>query len=601
MNKIKKLEFDLLEKLLKDIEKPGRYINNEVGARSKSLEPASDFYNLISMALVFPDIYEIGMSNLGLQILYDIVNKHRDFTVERVFSPWIDFEKKLREQNVKIFSLENRIFLDCFDLIGFSVQHELLYTNILNILNLGGININSRHRRDKFPLVCAGGPAVVNPQPLSRFMDFFVVGDGEEVIISILERVKIYRDNNKDKEWFLKEISKLDGIYIPGFYKFHYFPDGSIESIKPGRKVRKAIVEDLNKFEIVQNPIIPNIKPVHDRFAVEIMRGCGRGCRFCQAGIIYRPVRKREVESLIRQSAAGIKNTGYDEISFLSLSSSDYSEIEHLLDKITSSLKSKRLSISLPSMRLDSFNLNLAELIQSGRKTGLTFAPEAGSQRMRDIINKNIKENEMLDCIKMAFSRGWEKIKLYFMIGLPFENNEDISQIVELIEKVIMAAKDELSRKKLPRLKINISINAFCPKPFTPFQWVAQDNTASLDSKFNYILKNVPKRYVNISWTDSRKNMIECALSRGNELVGEVIEGAWKSGARFDNWTEFFKFHVWEKEFRKAGLDISFFVTRGFADDEILPWDVIDIGVSKKFLLREYDKSKRYLRDQDKI
>ncbi|MBU4483694.1 MAG: radical SAM protein, partial [Actinobacteria bacterium] len=311
--------------------------------------------------------------------------------------------------------------------------------------------------------------------------------------------------------------------------------------------------------------------------------------------------RKREVESLIRQSAAGIKNTGYDEISFLSLSSSDYSEIEHLLDKITSSLKSKRLSISLPSMRLDSFNLNLAELIQSGRKTGLTFAPEAGSQRMRDIINKNIKENEMLDCIKMAFSRGWEKIKLYFMIGLPFENNEDISQIVELIEKVIMAAKDELSRKKLPRLKINISINAFCPKPFTPFQWVAQDNTASLDSKFNYILKNVPKRYVNISWTDSRKNMIECALSRGNELVGEVIEGAWKSGARFDNWTEFFKFHVWEKEFRKAGLDINFFVTRGFADDEILPWDVIDIGVSKKFLLREYDKSKRYLRDQDKI
>ncbi|MCG2791496.1 MAG: TIGR03960 family B12-binding radical SAM protein [Actinomycetia bacterium] len=601
MNKIKKLDFDLLEKLLKDIEKPGRYINNEVGARSKRLEPASDFYNLISMALVFPDIYEIGMSNLGLQILYDIVNKHRDFTVERVFSPWIDFEKKLREQNVKIFSLENRIFLDCFDLIGFSVQHELLYTNILNILDLGGININSRHRRDKFPLVCAGGPAVVNPQPLSRFMDFFVVGDGEEVIISILERVKIYRDNNKDKEWFLKEISKLDGIYIPGFYKFHYFPDGSIESIKPGRKVRKAIVEDLNKFEIVQNPIIPNIKPVHDRFAVEIMRGCGRGCRFCQAGIIYRPVRKREVESLIRQSAAGIKNTGYDEISFLSLSSSDYSEIEHLLDKITSSLKLGRLSISLPSMRLDSFNLNLAELIQSGRKTGLTFAPEAGSQRMRDIINKNIKENEMLDCIKMAFSRGWEKIKLYFMIGLPFENNEDVSQIVELIEKVIMAAKDELSRKKLPRLKINISINAFCPKPFTPFQWVAQDNTASLDSKFNYILKNVPKRYVNISWTDSRKNMIECALSRGNELVGEVIEGAWKSGARFDNWTEFFKFHVWEKEFRKAGLDINFFVTRGFADDEILPWDVIDIGVSKKFLLREYDKSKRYLRDQDKI
>ncbi|MDD5621596.1 MAG: TIGR03960 family B12-binding radical SAM protein [Actinomycetota bacterium] len=594
MDKIKRLDSDLLGRLLKDIEKPGRYINNEIGTKSKSPGTMEDFQDLILMALVFPDIYEVGMSNLGLQILYEIINKHKCFSAERVFSPWIDFEEKLRKEKVKIFSLENRIFLDSFDLIGFTVQHEFLYTNILNILDMGGIGIRAVDRRNRFPLVCAGGPAIVNPQPLSRFMDFFVIGDGEEVVISILQRVKKYRENNKDKNWFLKEISRLDGIYIPGFYRFYYYPDGRIKSIEPGEKVKKAVIKNLNEFQIVQDPIIPNIKTVHDRFAVEIMRGCSRGCRFCQAGIIYRPVRKREVGSLVRQCIAGLKKTGYDEISFLSLSSSDYGEIGHLLDKITDPSKHGRLSISMPSMRLDSLNLKLFELIQSGRKTGLTFAPEAGSQRMRNIINKNIEEKEMLDCIKMAFSSGWDKIKLYFMIGLPYENDKDIHEITLLVEKIIMAARERLSGKKLARLKINISINVFCPKPFTPFQWVSHDNPGNLDSKFDYILKNVSKRYVNINWTDSKKSRIECALARGNERVGEVIESAWKKGARFDNWTDFFKLSVWEEEFVKAGLDIDLF-TRKFSVDEILPWDIIDIGVSKDFLLKEYDRARECL------
>ncbi len=595
MGDIKRLDFELLEELLEGIEKPGRYINKEIGTKSKNLGLPEDFSGMVFMALVFPDIYEVGMSNLGIQIIYDIVNKYKDFSVERVFSPWVDFEKKLKDCNVKIFSLENRIFLDCFDLVGFSVQHEMLYTNILNILDLGGINAHSEQRGENTPLVGAGGSAVVNPQPLSKFMDFFVIGDGEEVVVDILKKVKIYKKNNKSKSWLLKEISRLDGVYVPRFYKFYYYKNGLIKKFEPCKKVKKAVVRKLDKFNVVTDPIIPNIRTVHDRYIVEIMRGCWRGCRFCQAGIIYRPVRKREVESLIKQSVSGIKNTGYDEISFLSLSSSDYEKIEHLVEGVTGALKSKRLSISMPSMRLNSFNLRFLELIQSGRKTGLTFAPEAGTQRMRDIINKNIKEDEMLECIKMAFGKGWEKIKLYFMIGLPFENEQDIKGIVELVEKIINVARNEVPGRKLRRLKINISINAFCPKPFTPFQWVGLESPESLKKKFSYILSNTPKRYINIKWSDPERSLIESALSRGSELLCDVIENAWKNGAKFDNWSDFFNFGIWEKAFKNSGVDISLFTTRNFPVDEILPWDVIDIRVKKSSLLKEYEKSGKYV------
>ena len=594
MKTVKTLKFNELENLLKGIQKPGRYINHEIGANSKDINKIADFTDIVFTALIFPDVYEIGMSNLGMQILYEIINRRENFSAERVFSPWIDFEKKLRDFNIKLFSLENRIFLDCFDVLGFSVQHEMLYTNILNILDLGNVEIHTRKRKSRFPLVCAGGPAVVNPQPLSKFMDFIVIGDGEEIIVSILEKVKAYKESNKDKSWFLKEIGRLDGVYIPGFYKFYYYRDGRIKSIEPFKKVKKAVVKDLNKFDVVLTPVIPNIKTVHDRFVVEIMRGCSRGCRFCQAGMIYRPVRQRDVNSLIKQSVKGIKSTGYGEISFLSLSTADYKNIGYLLEGITSSPKLNKISISLPSLRLDSFNFHLAELIGSGRRTGLTFAPEAGSQRMRDIVNKNISEEEMMECIKMALGRGWERVKLYFMIGLPFERGEDIERIVVLIKKIINTAKNILPKRSFRRFKINVSINAFCPKPFTPFQWVGQDDTGSLEKKFDYIIKNISKRFVKLSWSNPQKSKIECALSMGNPGICEVIEKAWRGGAKFDNWTDLFNYEIWEKAFRETELDIGFFTTREIQAGETLPWDIIDIGTSKKFLLKEYEKSRNY-------
>jgi len=587
MKEVKTLSFSELEKLLEGVLRPGRYVGNEIGIKNKDINKIKSFKSLVLASLVFPDLYEVGMSNLGIQILYDLINKHPKFSAERVFSPWVDFENNLRKTRTKIFSLESRIFLDEFDIIGFSLQHELQYTNVLNILNLGGLELHSLKRGDSYPIICAGGPAAFNPLPMAAFIDFFVIGDGEKVFIDILEVLLKVKENNKTKRWFLEQIKDFDGVFIPGLYKFLYFEDGRINKIEPDKKVKKAVVKDINEFRIVTDPVIPNIKPIHDRYICEIMRGCYRGCRFCQAGFIYRPVRVRKAEKLIEDCIKGIENSGFDEISFLSLSSADYPKLDFLINSFLGKIKNKKISISLPSLRLDSFNFSIAELIQSGRKTGLTFAPEAGSQRMRDIIKKDINKDEMLDCIKIAFERGWEKIKLYFMIGLPYETKEDILGISEIVYEIIDLGKRILPKNKRQRLNINLSINAFCPKPFTPFQWNAQDPIEVLKEKFSLLLTSMPKKYVNVSYSDLFKSKLECAISRGNYKVSEVIELAYQHGAKFDNWSEMFNPSVWERAFIDANLDINFFTEREMGLKEVLPWDFIDIGIEKDFFLKE--------------
>jgi len=577
----------LFEELLDKVQKPGRYTGKEFNEIVKE-EDAST----VKIALTFPDLYEIGMSYLGFKILYEIINKRDDALAERVFSPAVDMEKLLRERQIPVFSLETYRPLNSFDIVGFTIQHELCYSNILNLIDLGQIPLRWEERKENNPLVIAGGPGAFNPEPLSRFIDLFVIGEGEEIIGEIIEVYKRLKEKKQSRAKLLEELAHIEGVYVPSFYKVTYFKDGRVKSVVPKKEtyysvIKKQIISDFDKAAYPLFPIVPNIDVVHDRITLEIFRGCTRGCRFCQAGMIYRPVREKSVDTLIGLAYEILAHTGYEEISLSSLSSSDYSEIESLITKLVDRFEEKGVGVSLPSLRIDSFSVALAQQVQRVRKAGLTLAPEVGTQRLRDVINKNVLEEDLYSSIKAAFEGGWRKIKLYFMVGLPTETEEDVEGIARLVSKVDHMGREITGRK----VNINISVSTFVPKPHTPFQWEAQEERESLFKKIRYLKNRLNWRNVSFSYPDIDRSYLEAVFARGDRRLGEVLEKAHSLGCKFDAWREQFNFEAWQEAFNDCGFDMEFYANRVREEDEILPWDHISCGVKKEYLLEEKEKA----------
>ena len=579
----------LFEELLDKVQKPGRYIGKEFNETVKK-EDAST----VKIALAFPDLYEIGMSYLGFKILYEIINKKDDAFAERVFSPAVDMEKLMRERQMPVFSLETYRALNFFDIVGFTIQHELCYSNILNLLDLGQIPLKSKERKEDDPLIIAGGPGAFNAEPLSAFIDLFVIGEGEEIVGEIIEVYKRWKDKKQNRAVLLEELAQIEGIYVPSNYEITYFKDGRVKSVTPKKEIyhsviKKQIISDFDKASYPLSPIVPNIDVVHDRITLEIFRGCTRGCRFCQAGMIYRPVREKSVDTLVELAEKTLARTGYEEISLSSLSSSDYSEIEKLITRLVDRFEENGVGVSLPSLRIDSFSVALAQQVQRVRKTGLTLAPEVGTQRLRDVINKNVQEEDLHSSIRAAFERGWRKIKLYFMVGLPTESEEDMEGIVRLVSKVDRLGREITGRK----VNINISISAFVPKPHTPFQWETQEERESLSKKIRYLKNRLNWRNVSFSYPDINRIYLEAVFARGDRRLGEVLEKAHFLGCKFDAWREHFNFEAWQQAFNESGFNMEFYANRARQEDEVLPWDHISCGIKKEYLLKEKGRALR--------
>lgn len=574
-----------LDRILHRVKRPARYTGGEWNSVIKDWDNTP-----IRTVLIYPDTYEIGTSNMAIPILYKLLNNQPDVLAERAFAPWTDMEELMREEGIPLFSLESKHPLGEFDIIGFSLGHELTYTNVLNMLDLAGIPVTAAERNDSHPLIIAGGTCALNPEPMTDFIDLFVIGDGEEALPELIDLYRSMKKGDKgiDKEQFLLQAAEISGVYVPSLYDVKYRDDGVVESISPAvpeasPEIRRRIVGKLPPP--VTSPVVPYIEVVHDRAGIEIQRGCSHGCRFCQAGIIYRPVRERPPDEVKQAVEEIISGCGYSEISLVSLSTSDYSGIGELVADLSRDYP--RLSLSLPSLYINSFSVNLMDSLSSRKRTGLTFAPEAGSERLRRIINKNITEEELLNTAAEAFERGWTGIKLYFMVGLPGETTDDVEAINELVEKVY--ATGRRARGRPPQIRVNVS--TFVPKPHTPFQWVAQESEEGLEEKQDILRHGMRRKGVKLSWTDTESSLLEAALSRGDRRIGQAIYNAWKLGCRFDSWSEHLSYEKWMKAFEEAGLDPDFYARRERPLEEVLPWSHINTGVSTEFLKREYRRS----------
>ena len=581
-------------KILDKIEKPARYVGKEKNSVVKNKDEVD-----IRFAFSFPDTYEIGMSHLGLQILYNLINALPYAWCERVFAPNYDFEELMRKEELRLFSIESRSDISEFDFFGFTLQYEMSYTNILNMLNLANIPYYSKDRDDNYPIIVAGGPCAYNVEPIADFVDVVQVGEGEEMMVEFLEIYRRHKNSSSySKHEFLLDVARnVKGIYVPSFYDVYYNDDGTFKRISPKYEgiptvIKKRIVEDFDESFYPEKLIVPNIEVVHSRIMLEIFRGCTRGCRFCQAGMLYRPIRERSKEKLKDISKIMYKNSGFEEISLVSLSSSDYSDINGLIDELNAIHEVEKTSISLPSLRLDGFSLDTAEKVQKVKKSGMTFAPEAGSQRMRDVINKGVTSNDLEDTMTKIFSSNYQRVKLYSMIGLPYERYEDLDEIRNLGYTALNIYRDTHNGKLNARTSISLSSSHFVPKPFTPFQWFGQNTLEQMKQKQYYIKDSIKNKNISFSYHDPYTSRIEAVLARGDRKMSKAILRAYELGCKLDGWSEFFKYDKWVQAFEETGLDMDFYATRDRDYDEVFPWDHIDCGVDKNYLIRENEKAK---------
>lgn len=582
----------ITDDILYKVEKPSRYVGGELNEVIKDINDVD-----IRFAFCFPDVYEVGMSHLGTRILYHTINKRKDTYCERVFAPWPDMEEQLRQNEISLYSLETKTPLKEFNILGFTLQYEMSYTNILNMLDMSGIPLRASERGENDPIIMAGGPCAYNPEPLSGIIDFFELGEGEEMMNDVLDVYRKYQDN-WDRKAFLREISHIRGIYVPSLYDVSYNEDGTIKEFKPKyedvpAKVKKRIVADFDKSEFPDSFIVPYTDIVHDRVVLETFRGCTNGCRFCQAGMIYRPVREKTRETLVNQARQLIENTGYQEVSLSSLSTCDYSDIQGLIHELMEEHSKNKVAIALPSIRVDAFSVDLIKEIQKVKKTGLTFAPEAGSQRMRDIINKGLTEEKILEASRSAFEAGWSTIKLYFIIGLPYEEIEDCEAISHLAQKIsdqYFAVPKNIRKKGL---RVTVSTSILVPKPFTPFQWAPMNRREEVIEKIKAIKYAMKSPSIVYNYHEQKTSYMEGVFARGDRRLSEVLIKAFEKGCKFDGWSEYFNFDAWLEALEECGLDGDFYNFRERSYDEILPWDFIDIGVNRKYLENENEKAKR--------